>query len=212
MPEIPGRGYNPPARITSFGGIFCMAKISVVGTGYVGLVTGTCFADLGNTVTCIDIDTSKIDNLNRGILPIFEPGLEEMVERNRKAGRLQFTSGYEDGIPGADFVFIAVNTPSGAEGEADLKYTRAAAQSIAKSISRHTIIVNKSTVPIGTGDWVANIAEKHIRPGRQLRRRVQSRVPPGRVGDHRLHASGQGRARLHGPTAQRRRWRSCTGS
>jgi UDPglucose 6-dehydrogenase len=142
-----------------------MAKISVVGTGYVGLVTGTCFSDLGNSVTCIDIDKSKVDNLNSGILPIFEPGLEEMVERNQRAGRLKFTSSYEDGIPGSDFVFIAVNTPSGAEGEADLKYTRAAAQSIAKHIDRHTIIVNKSTVPIGTGDWVANIAEKHIAPG-----------------------------------------------
>lgn len=142
-----------------------MARISVVGTGYVGLVTGTCFADLGNTVTCIDIDKGKIDNLNRGVLPIFEPGLEEMVERNRKAGRLKFTSEYEVGVPGSDFVFIAVNTPSGAEGEADLKYTRAAAQSIANHIDGHAIIVNKSTVPIGTGDWVANIAERHIRPG-----------------------------------------------
>ncbi|MHB0868345.1 MAG: UDP-glucose dehydrogenase family protein [Chloroflexota bacterium] len=142
-----------------------MARISVVGTGYVGLVTGACFADLGNNVTCIDIDVSKIDNLRRGILPIFEPGLEEIVERNSKAGRLKFTSSYEEGVPGSDIVFIAVNTPSGSEGEADLKYTRAAAQSIAKHINRHTVIVNKSTVPIGTGDWVANIARKHIRAG-----------------------------------------------
>jgi len=142
-----------------------MAKISVVGTGYVGLVTGACFADLGNTVTCIDIDVAKVENLNKGVLPIFEPGLEEIVERNRKAGRLSFTSSFEDGIPGADIVFISVNTPSGSEGEADLKYTRAAAQSIAKQINRHTIIVNKSTVPIGTGDWVADIATNHIKPG-----------------------------------------------
>ncbi len=142
-----------------------MAKISVVGTGYVGLVTGACFADLGNTVTCIDIDVAKVENLKKGVLPIYEPGLEEIVERNQKAGRIRFTSSYEDGIPGADFVFIAVNTPSGAEGEADLKYTRAAAQSIAKHIDRRSIIINKSTVPIGTGDWVANIASKHIRPG-----------------------------------------------
>lgn len=142
-----------------------MARISVVGTGYVGLVTGVCFADLGNNVTCIDIDVAKVDNLNRGVLPIFEPGLEEMVERNRKAGRIRFTASYEEGVPGADFVFIAVNTPSGAEGEADLKYTRAAAQSIAKHITRHAVIINKSTVPIGTGDWVANIASKHIQPG-----------------------------------------------
>src|SRR5512142_1982399 len=98
-----------------------MAKISVVGTGYVGLVTGACFADLGNTVTCIDIDVAKVDKLRKGIIPIYEPGLEEIVERNQKAGRIRFTSSYEDGIPGADFVFIAVNTPSGSEGEADLK-------------------------------------------------------------------------------------------
>ena len=142
-----------------------MARISVVGTGYVGLVTGVCFADLGNSVTCIDIDAAKVENLKKGILPIFEPGLEEMVERNRKAGRIRFTSSYEEGVPGADFVFIAVNTPSGAEGEADLKYTRAAAQSIAKHINQHTVIINKSTVPIGTGDWVANIVSKFIGPG-----------------------------------------------
>jgi UDPglucose 6-dehydrogenase len=142
-----------------------MARISVVGTGYVGLVTGACFADLGNSVTCIDIDVAKVENLRRGVLPIFEPGLEEIVERNSKAGRIRFTSGYEDGVAGADFVFIAVNTPSGAEGEADLKYTRAAAQSIAKNITGHAVIINKSTVPIGTGDWVANILSKYIRPG-----------------------------------------------
>lgn len=142
-----------------------MAKITVVGTGYVGLVTGACFADLGNSVTCVDIDVAKIENLKNGILPIFEPGLEEIVERNRKAGRIRFTSSYEDGVPSSEFVFIAVNTPSGAEGEADLKYTRAAAQSIAKCVERHAIIINKSTVPIGTGDWVANIATKFTRPG-----------------------------------------------
>ena len=142
-----------------------MARISVVGTGYVGLVTGACFADLGNSVTCIDIDVTKVENLRQGILPIFEPGLEEIVERNRRKGRLRFTSSYEEAVPGADFVFIAVNTPSGSEGEADLKYTRAAAQSIARQVNGRTIIVNKSTVPIGTGDWVANIASRHLRPG-----------------------------------------------
>src|SRR5665647_555754 len=130
-----------------------MAKIGVVGTGYVGLVTGACFADLGNTVVCIDIDLAKVENLQKGVLPIFEPGLEEIVERNSRAGRLRFTSSYEEGVADADLVFIAVNTPSGAEGEADLKYTRSAAQSIARHITKHTIIVNKSTVPIGTGDW-----------------------------------------------------------
>src|SRR5688572_17126942 len=102
-----------------------MKTICVVGTGYVGLVTGTCFADLGNRVTCLDIDEEKIARLRRGRpgdLPIFEPGLEELVQRNVAAGRLSFTTSYADAVPDADFCFIAVPTPSGPEGEADLGY------------------------------------------------------------------------------------------
>jgi len=141
-----------------------MKNICVVGTGYVGLTTGTCFADMGNQVMCLDIDAGKIANLKKGIMPIYEPGLQELVERNVRAGRLAFTISYQEAIPEADFVFIAVNTPSGEEGEADLKYVRMAARSIAEAMTRRAIIVNKSTVPIGTGDWVAEIVERHTRP------------------------------------------------
>ncbi len=134
-----------------------MRNITVIGVGYVGLVTGTCFADLGNRIVCLDIQEERIANLNRGILPIYEPGLEEMVARNVKAGRLSFTTSYADGIKDAEFVFIAVGTPSDVDGEADLQYVRAAAESVAEVMDHPLIIVNKSTVPVGTGDWVADI-------------------------------------------------------
>jgi len=137
-----------------------MKNICVIGTGYVGLVTGTCFSDLGNKVTAIDINEEKIRDLNKGILPIYEPGLGEMVTRNVKAGRLRFTTSYADGLGDADFVFISVGTPEGVDGEADLQYVRAAAEGIAKTMDHPLIIVNKSTVPVGTGDWVADIVRK----------------------------------------------------
>jgi UDPglucose 6-dehydrogenase len=133
----------------------------VIGVGYVGLVTGTCFADLGNLVTCVDIDEAKIEKLKAGGMPIYEPGLEEMVRRNVQMGRLHFTISYEEGVKDAEFVFIAVGTPSGVDGEADLKYVRMAAESIAAVMDCPLTIVNKSTVPVGTGDWVADIVEKH---------------------------------------------------
>ena len=137
-------------------------NICVVGTGYVGLVTGTCFADLGNHVVCLDIDTDKIEGLQRGELPIYEPGLEEVVARNTRAGRLSFSSSYAEGLAEAEVVFVAVGTPSGVDGEADLTYVRSAAESIADEMcpERHLIIINKSTVPVGTGDWTASIIEK----------------------------------------------------
>lgn len=138
-----------------------MRRITVVGTGYVGLVTGTCFADLGNRVICLDIDERKIEMLRNGKIPIYEPGLEEMVRRNAAAGRLRFTTSYEEAIPESDFVFIAVGTPEGVDGEADLKYVGMAAESIAKTMDHPIIIVNKSTVPVGTGDWVADIVNRH---------------------------------------------------
>jgi UDPglucose 6-dehydrogenase len=140
-----------------------MRNITVVGTGYVGLVTGTCFADLGNQVVCLDIDETKVETLNAGGLPIYEPGLEEMVRRNVKSSRLSFTTCYKEGIKDAEFVFIAVGTPEGVDGEADLRYVRMAAQSIADVMEHPLIIVNKSTVPVGTGDWVADIIKKHKR-------------------------------------------------
>ena len=138
-----------------------MRRIAVIGAGYVGLVTGTCFADLGNLVACVDIDEDKIEKLKRGIIPIYEPGLEEMIRRNSQAGRLSFTTSYEEGIDGAEFVFIAVDTPSGADGEADLHAVRTVARGIAEVMDHPTIIVNKSTVPIGTGDLVTDIILKH---------------------------------------------------
>lgn len=140
-----------------------MKNICVIGTGYVGLVTGTCFADMGNQVVCIDINQEKIDMLHAGKMPIYEPGLEEMVERNVRAGRLSFSTSYEEGLEQAEFVFIAVGTPSGVDGEADLRYVRMAAETIASTMTAPLVIINKSTVPVGTGDWVADIVS-HTQP------------------------------------------------
>lgn len=137
-----------------------MKNICVIGTGYVGLVTGTCFSDLGNRVVCVDISAEKIAMLNDGKMPIYEPGLEEMVERNVRSGRLSFSTSYEEGLDGAEFVFIAVGTPSGVDGEADLRYVRMAAETIARTMTAPLIIINKSTVPVGTGDWVADIISR----------------------------------------------------
>jgi UDPglucose 6-dehydrogenase len=134
-----------------------MRNITVIGVGYVGLVTGTCFADLGNTVCCLDVDELKVNTLKSGGIPIYEPGLEEMVRRNVHAGRLTFTTDYAEALREAKFVFIAVGTPEGVDGEADLKYVRAAAESAAAVMDHPLILVNKSTVPVGTGDWVADI-------------------------------------------------------
>jgi len=138
-----------------------MKKICVIGVGYVGLTTGTCFADLGNRVVGVDISEEKVADLNNGEIPIYEPGLAEMVQRNRQAGRLSFTTSYEEGIDNADFIFICVGTPSGDDGEAELKYVRSAAETIAKTMTEPVIIVNKSTVPVGTGDWVSGIVKQN---------------------------------------------------
>jgi UDPglucose 6-dehydrogenase len=138
----------------------------VLGTGYVGLVTGTCFADLGNEVICLDIDERKIEGLKQGELPIYEPGLEELVRRNAEAGRLKFTTSYYEAVPQADFVFIAVGTPQGEDGGADLSYVEKAAAMVAKHLQGDTIIINKSTVPIGTGDWVASIINSSLNGNR----------------------------------------------
>ena len=134
-----------------------MANITVIGVGYVGLVTGACLADLGNQVVCINRDQEKSDNLKQNILPIYEPGLEEIVRRNNEAGRLHFTTSWDEAMAAADFAFMAVGTPTGTEGEADLAHVEEAAHEIAGRIHKPVIIINKSTVPIGTGDWVADI-------------------------------------------------------
>jgi len=137
-----------------------MKQICVIGVGYVGLVTAACFADLGNRVVALDVDEQRVENLKKGIMPIYEPGLEELVKRNIKGGRLSFTTSYAAALKGAEFAFIAVGTPSGVDGNADLQYVDAAARSIAENMTAPLIIINKSTVPIGTGDWVADIVKK----------------------------------------------------
>lgn len=129
-------------------------KIAVIGTGYVGLVTGTCFAETGNTVTCVDIDTSKIDRLNGGQLTIYEPGLEKLFVRNQKEGRLHFTTSLKEGIVDAQIIFLALPTPPGEDGSADLKYILGVADDLGKIISEYVIIIDKSTVPVGTADKV----------------------------------------------------------
>ena len=129
-------------------------NIAVVGSGYVGLVSGTCFSEMGNHVTCVDIDPVKIEKLNKGIIPIFEPGLESMVLKNVKNKNLDFTTNLADAISDAKIAFIAVGTPMGDDGSADLKYVLAVAKSIGKSMNKELIIVDKSTVPIGTADKV----------------------------------------------------------
>ena len=127
--------------------------------GYVGLVTAACFADLGNRVTALDVNEERIANLKKGIMPIYEPGLDELVKRNVKAGRITFTTSYAEALKGAEYAFIAVGTPSGSDGSADLQYVAAAATSIAKNMTAPLVLINKSTVPIGTGDWVADIVK-----------------------------------------------------
>jgi UDPglucose 6-dehydrogenase len=134
-----------------------MKQICVIGVGYVGLVTAACFADLGNRVIALDVDEKRVENLNKGIMPIYEPGLEELVERNTKGGRLRFTTSYAESLKNVEYAFIAVGTPSGVDGSADLQYVNSAARSIAQNMTAPLVIINKSTVPIGTGDWVANI-------------------------------------------------------
>lgn len=125
-------------------------RVAVIGTGYVGLVAGTCFAESGNTVTCVDIDEKKVRRLKDGDVPIYEPGLEELLKRNLHDGRLHFTTRYEEAIPNAEVAFIAVGTPSGEDGSADLKYVLEAARSIARHMTGYLVVVDKSTVPVGT--------------------------------------------------------------
>ncbi len=137
-------------------------KIAIVGTGYVGLVTGTCFAEVGMNVTCIDIDQNKIDNLHKGILPIYEPGLDEMVNRNVGKKRLHFSINLAEAIQGAEVVFIAVGTPPDEDGSADLKYVLAVASSIGKHAQHPMVVVTKSTVPVGTAEKVRGALNEEL--------------------------------------------------
>lgn len=137
-------------------------KIAVVGTGYVGLVTGTCFAEMGTEVYCVDIDKKKIDNLQNGIIPIFEPGLDEMVERNHKAGRLQFTTDLTSILNNVDIVFSAVGTPPDEDGSADLKYVMDVARNVGKNLNKYILVVTKSTVPVGTAKLVKQAIREEL--------------------------------------------------
>ena len=137
-------------------------KISVVGTGYVGLVTGTCLAEVGTDVVCIDIDEKKIEGLKNGIMPIYEPGLESMVVRNYKKGRLHFSTSLEESIKGAQVAFIAVGTPPDEDGSADLKYVIGVAREIGKHMSDYGVIVTKSTVPVGTSEKVRKAVQEEL--------------------------------------------------
>ncbi|WP_376695202.1 UDP-glucose dehydrogenase family protein [Wenzhouxiangella sp. EGI_FJ10305] len=139
-----------------------MFKVTIFGTGYVGLVTGTCLADVGHHVTCVDIDQDKIDQLNRGKIPIYEPGLEEMVEENHDAGRLQFTTEAAEAVAQAEVIFIAVGTPPDEDGSADLKYVLQVATTIGDHLKQPAIIANKSTVPVGTADRVRETVQARL--------------------------------------------------
>jgi UDPglucose 6-dehydrogenase len=138
-----------------------MKRICVIGTGYVGLVTGVCLAEMGHEVTCIDIDAEKIAGLRRGVVPFYEPELADLLAGVQTAGRISFATDYAVAVRDAEFVFIAVNTPAGAEGQADLMAVRSAAQSLARELRPGTVVINKSTVPIGTGDLVSWIIARH---------------------------------------------------
>ena len=137
-------------------------KISVIGTGYVGLVTGTCFAEKGNNVWCVDVDKEKIKQLNDGMIPIYEPDLEEMVRRNRRMGFLHFTTDINEALRETNVCFIAVGTPMGGDGSTDLQYVIAAASAIGRGMVGHTYVVDKSTVPVGTAALVREIIQKEL--------------------------------------------------
>ena len=137
-------------------------NLTVIGTGYVGLVSGTCFAEMGNTVTCIDVDANKIENLKQGIIPIYEPGLEAMVTRNIKNKSLHFSTDLSSHLEKCDIAFIAVGTPMGDDGSADLKYVLQVAREIGKHMAHSLIVVDKSTVPVGTADKVKTTIQAEL--------------------------------------------------
>ena len=136
--------------------------IAVIGTGYVGLVTGACFAEFGVDVTCVDVDTQKVDNLNRGIIPIYEPGLDKIVEKNVAAGRLHFTTDITSAVKQALIVFLAVGTPPQEDGSPDMSYYRQAAKDVADAMDGYKVLVTKSTVPVGTGEWLRQFVTDNL--------------------------------------------------
>ena len=133
-------------------------KIAMIGTGYVGLVSGACFAEFGPTVVCVDVDHEKVERLRRGEIPIYEPGLDALVAKGQSTGRLSFTTDLKNAVANADAVFIAVGTPSRrGDGHADLRYVEAAAAEVARALTGYAVIVTKSTVPVGTGRRLVSI-------------------------------------------------------
>ncbi len=138
-------------------------QIAVIGTGYVGLVSGACFAEFGIDVTCVDVDTQKIENLNKGIIPIYEPGLDKIVEKNVTAGRLHFTTNLKSAVEGALVVFLAVGTPPQPDGSPNMDYYQQAAKDVAESMNGYKVLVTKSTVPVGTGEWLRNYVTEHLK-------------------------------------------------
>src|SRR4051812_2700495 len=138
-------------------------KIAVVGTGYVGLVTGTCFAETGNFVTCVDIDEKKVKNMKKGIIPIYEPGLDILFERNINEGRLKFTTKLKEGIEGAQIIFLALPTPPGDDGSADLSYILNVSEQLGPLLKEYVVIVDKSTVPVGTSEKVRKKIAAHCK-------------------------------------------------
>lgn len=138
-------------------------KIAVVGTGYVGLVSGTCFAETGNSVTCIDIDAEKVSKMKNGFVPIYEPGLEDLFKRNIEEGRISFSTNLAEGIKNAEIIFLALPTPSGEDGSADLSYIMRVAEQLGPLLEQYTVIVDKSTVPVGTSEIVENAIAKNCK-------------------------------------------------
>ncbi len=137
-------------------------EILIIGSGYVGLVTGTCFAEMGHNVICLDVDKKKIENLKKGIVPFYEPGLEEMVKRNMENKRLRFTTSYQDGVSSSEISFIAVSTPQAEDDSAELRYVDEASKSIAEHMNDYHIVINKSTVPVGTAYRVRDTIQKRL--------------------------------------------------
>lgn len=137
--------------------------IAVIGTGYVGLVTGACFAEFGVDVTCVDVDKTKIDKLNNGVIPIYEPGLDQLVEKNVKAGRLHFTTNIGTAVEGAQVVFLAVGTPPKEDGAPDMSFYQQAAKDVAEAMNGYKVLVTKSTVPIGTGKWLKEFVTVNLK-------------------------------------------------
>src|SRR3546814_8049883 len=151
-------------------------RLAIFGTGYVGLVTGTCLAEVGHEVVCVDIDQAKVDGLNSGIIPIYEPGLEPMVKANHAAGRLRFTTDAAQAVAHGEVIFIAVGTPPDEDGSADLQYVLAVARTIGTHLQKPAVVVDKSTVPVGTADKVRETRSEEHTPELQSLMRISYAV------------------------------------